>query len=132
MEFLEKRFKLTEHNTNVKTEILAGITTFMTMAYILVVNANILGEAGMDKSAVFAATAIAAFIGTMLMALLANYPANAPLLMLVRKIGFTRNAGSADGSSGFTASAVTSVPGSGRWLAVVAAVIGVLGIGSME
>lgn len=74
MEFLERRFKLKEHNTNVKTEVLAGITTFMTMAYILVVNSNILGDAGMDKGAVFAATAIAAFIGTMCMGLMANYP----------------------------------------------------------
>jgi len=74
MEFLERQFKLKEHNTNVKTEVLAGITTFMTMAYILVVNANILGDAGMDKGAVFAATAIAGFIGTMLMGLFANYP----------------------------------------------------------
>lgn len=74
MEFLEKRFKLKEHNTNVKTEILAGVTTFMTMAYILVVNPNILGDAGMDKGAVFVATAIAAFIGCMIMGLLANFP----------------------------------------------------------
>ncbi len=74
MDFLERRFKLKEHNTNVKTEILAGITTFMTMAYILVVNANILGDAGMDKNAVFAATAISAFIATMCMGFLANYP----------------------------------------------------------
>lgn len=74
MEFLEKKFELKEHNTNVKTEVLAGITTFMTMAYILVVNANILGDAGMDKGAVFVATAIAAFIGSMIMGLLANYP----------------------------------------------------------
>ena len=71
---LEKVFKLSEHNTDVKTEIIAGITTFMTMAYILVVNVNILGEAGMDRNAVFAATAIAAFIGCAAMALLANYP----------------------------------------------------------
>lgn len=71
---LEKVFKLSEHNTNVKTEIIAGITTFMTMAYILVVNVNILGEVGMDRNAVFAATAIAAFIGCAAMALLANYP----------------------------------------------------------
>ena len=71
---LEKVFKLSENNTNVKTEIIAGITTFMTMAYILVVNVNILGETGMDKNAVFAATAIAAFIGCAAMALLANYP----------------------------------------------------------
>ena len=71
---LERLFKLSEHNTNVKTEIIAGITTFMTMAYILVVNVNILGETGMDKNAVFAATAISAFIGCLAMGLLANYP----------------------------------------------------------
>jgi adenine/guanine/hypoxanthine permease len=74
MEFLEKRFKLKENNTNVKTEVLAGVTTFMTMAYILVVNPNILGDAGMDKGAVFVATALSAFIGCMLMGLLANFP----------------------------------------------------------
>lgn len=71
---LDRVFKLSENNTNVKTEIIAGITTFMTMAYILVVNANILSDAGMDKGAVFAATAIAAFIGSCVMGLLANYP----------------------------------------------------------
>jgi adenine/guanine/hypoxanthine permease len=71
---LDKIFKLSEHNTTVKTEIIAGITTFMTMAYILVVNPSILGDAGMDKDAVFAATAIAAFIGSTVMGLLANYP----------------------------------------------------------
>ena len=71
---LEKVFKLSDHNTNVKTEVIAGITTFMTMAYILVVNSNILADAGMDKGAVFAATAIAAFIGSCAMGLLANYP----------------------------------------------------------
>lgn len=72
--FLEKFFKLREHNTNVKTEILAGFTTFMTMAYILVVNPSILGDAGMDKGAVFTATAVSAFIATMVMGLYANYP----------------------------------------------------------
>lgn len=72
--FLDKTFKLTENNTNIKTEVIAGITTFMTMAYILVVNANILGDAGMDKGAVFAATAISAFIGSLAMGILANYP----------------------------------------------------------
>ncbi len=71
---LDKVFKLSEHNTNVKTEIIAGITTFMTMAYILVVNVNILGETGMDRNAIFAATAIAAFVGCLAMGLLANYP----------------------------------------------------------
>ena len=72
--WLDNTFKLSENNTNVKTEVIAGITTFMTMAYILVVNANILSETGMDKGAVFAATAIAAFIGSCAMGLLANYP----------------------------------------------------------
>lgn len=71
---LEKFFKLKENNTSVKTEIMAGITTFMTMAYILAVNPNILGDAGMDKQAILLATALASFIGTALMALLANYP----------------------------------------------------------
>ena len=71
---LEKLFKLKENNTNVKTEIMAGITTFMTMAYILAVNPNILGDAGMDRQAILLATALASFIGTALMALLANYP----------------------------------------------------------
>ncbi len=67
-------FKLKENCTNVSTEIFAGITTFMTMAYILVVNPNILSSTGMDKGAVFTATALAAFIGCISMALLANYP----------------------------------------------------------
>ena len=56
---LEKLFKLREHNTDAKTEIIAGITTFMTMAYILAVNPNILSATGMDKGAVFTATAVA-------------------------------------------------------------------------
>jgi AGZA family xanthine/uracil permease-like MFS transporter len=72
--FLERVFRLSECNTNVKTEIIAGITTFMTMAYILVVNVNILGETGMDRGAVFTATAISAFIGCLAMGILANYP----------------------------------------------------------
>ena len=71
---LEKIFKLKENKTTVKTEILAGITTFMTMAYILAVNPSILSAAGMDQGAVFTATALAGFLGTMLMALFANYP----------------------------------------------------------
>lgn len=72
--FLEKVFKLNENNTSVRTEILAGVTTFMTIAYILVVNPNILGQAGMDKGAVFTATAIASGIGCFIMGILANYP----------------------------------------------------------
>lgn len=71
---LEKFFKLTENKTDVKIEVMAGITTFMTMAYILAVNPNILSAAGMDANAVLIATAIASFVGTVLMALLANYP----------------------------------------------------------
>lgn len=71
---LEKVFKLSKNKTNVKTEILAGITTFLTMAYILVVNPSILSQSGMDISAVFTATALASFIGTVIMALVANYP----------------------------------------------------------
>ena len=71
---LEKFFKLKENKTDVKTEIMAGITTFMTMAYILAVNPNILSAAGMDAHAVLIATALAAFIGTLCMAIFANYP----------------------------------------------------------
>ncbi len=71
---LEKFFKLSENKTDVKTEVMAGITTFMTMAYILAVNPNILSASGMDANAVLIATALASFIGTMLMAFLANYP----------------------------------------------------------
>ena len=71
---LEKLFHLKKHNTNVRTELMAGITTFMTMAYILAVNPSILGDAGMDPTAVLLATAIASFIGTALMALSANLP----------------------------------------------------------
>lgn len=71
---LEKMFKLKENNTNVRTEVVAGITTFMTMAYILAVNPTLLGDSGMDKTAVLMATCLASFIGTLAMALLANYP----------------------------------------------------------
>ena len=71
---LEKIFKLSENKTNVKTEVVAGITTFMTMAYILAVNPSILGDAGMDSTAVLLATALASFIGTAAMALMANLP----------------------------------------------------------
>lgn len=71
---LEKLFKLKQNNTDVKTEILAGITSFMTMAYILAVNPSILSATGMDQGAVFTATALASCLGTLLMALFANYP----------------------------------------------------------
>lgn len=71
---LEKLFKLKAHNTTVRTEIIAGITTFLAMAYILFVNPSILGATGMDKGAVFVATCLAAAIGCVLMGLIANYP----------------------------------------------------------
>ena len=71
---LEKVFKLQENHTNAKTEIMAGITTFMTMAYILAVNPSVLSATGMDPNAILIATSLAAFIGTAMMALLANYP----------------------------------------------------------
>lgn len=71
---LEKFFKLKAANTNIQTELLAGLTTFLTMAYIIVVNPLILKETGMDTGAVFVATCIAAATGTLIMGLLANYP----------------------------------------------------------
>ncbi len=72
--FLEKVFHLSEHHTDVKTEVIAGVTTFMTMAYILAVNPNILSASGMDAGAVFTATALASLVATLLMAAFANYP----------------------------------------------------------
>ena len=71
---LDKLFHLKENHTDVKTEVMAGITTFMTMAYILAVNPNILEASGMDRGAVFTATALSSFIATCLMAALSNYP----------------------------------------------------------
>ena len=71
---LEQMFHLKENHTDVKTEVMAGITTFMTMAYILAVNPNILSASGMDAEAVLIATALASFVGTALMALLARRP----------------------------------------------------------
>ena len=71
---MEKIFKLKENGTNVKTEIIAGITTFLAMAYILAVNPSILSAAGMDPNAIFAATAVSAAFATLIMAFYANYP----------------------------------------------------------
>ncbi len=71
---MEKFFKLQENHTNVRTEVIAGITTFMTMAYILAVNPNILSASGMDPTAILIATCLASFIGTLCMAFMANYP----------------------------------------------------------
>ena len=87
---MERFFKLKENRTDVKTEVMAGITTFMTMAYILVVNQNILSVAGMHAKAVLIATALASFVGTALMAFLANYPfALAPGMGLNAYFAFT-------------------------------------------
>lgn len=71
---MEKLFKLKEHNTTVKTEVMAGITTFLTMAYILAVNPNMLSASGMNSGAVFTATALASALATFIMAFWANYP----------------------------------------------------------
>ena len=71
---LERYFELAAHGTTVRTEVVAGLTTFLTMAYIMFVNPMILGDAGMDKGAVFVATCLGAAIGTLIMALYANYP----------------------------------------------------------
>jgi adenine/guanine/hypoxanthine permease len=73
-DFLERMFKLSEHGTDVRTEVLAGVTTFVTMAYIIIVNPDILSAAGMDKGAVFMATCVAAAVSTLVMGLYANYP----------------------------------------------------------
>ena len=70
---LEKLFKLRENGTDVRTEVMAGITTCMTMAYILAVNPSILSATGMDSGAIFTSTALAAMIGTFLMAFFSKY-----------------------------------------------------------
>src|SRR5229473_1882839 len=88
--FLERRFALTLHGTNIRTELVAGLTTFLTMVYIVFVNPAILGNAGMDKGAVFAATCIAAAASTLVMAFYANYPiALAPGMGLNAFFAFT-------------------------------------------
>lgn len=87
---MEKFFKLKEHGTNVKTEVIAGFTTFMTMAYILAVNPDILSATGMDKGAVFTATVVSSIIATLIMSLLANLPfALAPGMGLNAFFAFT-------------------------------------------
>jgi AGZA family xanthine/uracil permease-like MFS transporter len=74
MNWTERVFKLQEHGTNVRTELVAGLTTFLTMAYIIFVNPSILGDAGMPKDSVFVATCLIAALGTTIMGLYANYP----------------------------------------------------------
>ena len=88
--FLERTFGLSKNGTNVRTEFIAGLTTFLTMVYIVFVNPTILGNAGMDKGAVFVATCIAAAVSTLLMAFYANYPiALAPGMGLNAFFAFT-------------------------------------------
>lgn len=98
MNWTERMFKLQEHGTTVRTELMAGLTTFLTMAYIIFVNPSILGDAGMPKDAVFVATCLIAALGTTIMGLYANYPiALAPGMglnayfayVVVLKMGFT-------------------------------------------
>ena len=87
---LERLFGLSASGSNVRTEFVAGLTTFLTMVYIVFVNPQILGSAGMDKGAVFVATCIAAAVSTMVMALYANYPiALAPGMGLNAFFAFT-------------------------------------------
>jgi adenine/guanine/hypoxanthine permease len=95
---LERRFRLAEHGTSVRTEILAGLTTFLTMAYIVFVNPSILADAGMPRGAVFVATCLVAALGSTIMGLYANYPiALAPGMglnayftyVVVQGLGFT-------------------------------------------
>ena len=74
MQYLERRFALSSHGTTVRTEVLAGVTTFLTMAYIIFVQPAVLGAAGMDFGAVLTATCLSTALATALMALLANYP----------------------------------------------------------
>jgi AGZA family xanthine/uracil permease-like MFS transporter len=88
--FLERQFGLRAHGTSVRTEFIAGLTTFLTMVYIVFVNPTILGAAGMDKGAVFVATCIAAAVSTLVMAFYANYPiALAPGMGLNAFFAFT-------------------------------------------
>src|SRR5215216_7341505 len=87
---LDRYFRLTEHGSDVRTEFIAGVTTFLTMVYIVFVNPQILGNAGMDKGAVFVATCIAAAVSTLIMGLYANYPiALAPGMGLNAFFAFT-------------------------------------------
>ncbi|HPG87063.1 MAG TPA: solute carrier family 23 protein, partial [Spirochaetales bacterium] len=87
---MEQLFKLKQHGTTVRTEIMAGITTFMTMAYILAVNPGILSATGMPAGGVFTATALASMIATLLMAFMANLPiALAPGMGLNAFFAFT-------------------------------------------
>jgi AGZA family xanthine/uracil permease-like MFS transporter len=90
LSLLDRVFELARHGTDVRTELIAGLTTFLTMVYIVFVNPTILGNAGMDKGAVFTATCIAAAVSTLVMALYANYPiALAPGMGLNAFFAFT-------------------------------------------
>src|SRR2546430_9960056 len=87
---LDRYFNLSESGSTVRTELIAGLTTFLTMVYIVFVNPQILGNAGMDKGAVFVATCIASAVSTLVMALYANYPiALAPGMGINASFAFT-------------------------------------------
>src|SRR5262245_56762956 len=88
--FIDRYFGLAEHGTDVRTEFIAGVTTFLTMVYIVFVNPTILANAGLDKGAVFVATCVASAVATLVMALYANYPiALAPGMGLNAFFAFT-------------------------------------------
>jgi len=111
---LERLFRLREHQTDVRTEILAGVTTFLTMAYIIFVNPTILGDAGMPKDAVFVATCVAAALGTLIMGFYANYPiAMAPGMGLNAYFAYTVVKGM--GLPGRRRSARCSSPACSSW-----------------
>ncbi len=101
--FLDRFFQLSAHGTTIRREIIAGLTTFLTMSYILFVNPDILSKAGMDYEAVFVATCLAAAIGTLIMGLVANYPIGlAPGMGLNAFFAFTIAAPLSAGGMGFT------------------------------
>ena len=87
---LEKLFHLREHGTTARTEVVAGLTTFLTMSYIIFVNPDILSSTGMDRDAVFVATCLAAALGTLIMALVANWPIGMAPGMVRRPAGAWR------------------------------------------
>ena len=119
MRLLDRLFKLRQHGTDVRTEVLAGLTTFLTMSYIVFVNPDILGTTGMDPGAVFVATCLAAAIGSTVMALAANFPVGmAPGMGLNAFFAFT-----VVGALGFTWLHDTVARGTEYWRALLGGII---------
>ena len=88
MNFIKSYFQLDKYKTNIRTEFIAGLTTFISMSYILFVNPSVLGASGMNTGAVFTATALAAALGTAIMGIVANYPiGEAPALLTPYVLG---------------------------------------------